>query len=84
MNRNYRHYDPVSSHRDEDLRYPCGFRQCYNTERPHEALGQQVPASLYEASRRPYPAALLPLTYPGHYEVRRVRRNGGFAGAITG
>ena len=53
------------------------FRQRYNTERPHEALGQRLPASLYQASPRPYPTTLLPITYPGHYEVRRVSRNGG-------
>src|SRR5256886_14470754 len=53
------------------------FRHRYNTERPHEALGQRLPASLYQASPRPYPTRLLPIAYPGHYEVRRVSRNGG-------
>ncbi len=53
------------------------FRHRYNDERPHEALGQRLPASLYQASPRPYPPTLLPITYPGHYEVRRVSRNGG-------
>jgi len=54
-----------------------GFRARYNTERPHEALGERLPASLYQASPRPYPSRLLPIAYPGHYEVRRVSRNGG-------
>jgi hypothetical protein len=36
-----------------------------------------LPASLYQISPRPYPTTLLPITYPGHYEVRRVSRNGG-------
>src|SRR6266705_1396148 len=53
------------------------FRHRYNAERPHEALGQRLPASLYHVSPRPYPAHLLPIAYPGHYEVRRVSRNGG-------
>ena len=53
------------------------FRHRYNDERPHEALGQRLPASLYHGSPRPYPTTLLPITYPGHYEVRRVSRNGG-------
>src|SRR3989441_10138719 len=53
------------------------FRHRYNAERPHEALGQRLPASLYHESPRPYPTTLLPITYPGHYEVRRVSRNGG-------
>ena len=41
------------------------FRQRYNTERPHEALGQRLPARLYHASPRPCPTTLLPITYPG-------------------
>ena len=53
------------------------FRQRYNAERPHEALGQRLPASVYHASPRPYPTRLLPIAYPGHYEVRRESRNGG-------
>src|SRR4029079_10832145 len=31
------------------------FRVEYNHERPHEALGQRVPAELYIPSARPYP-----------------------------
>lgn len=53
------------------------WRHAYNTERPHEALGQCPPASRYTPSPRPYPARLAPLAYPGHWEVRRVSRNGG-------
>jgi transposase InsO family protein len=53
------------------------WRQEYNTVRPHEALGDATPASCYTPSPRPYPAHLPPLEYPGHYEVRRVSRNGG-------
>lgn len=48
-----------------------------NTLRPHEALGDATPASVYTASPRPYPRRLPPLEYPGHYEVRRVSHNGG-------
>ena len=53
------------------------WRQEYNTLRPHEALDEATPASVYTPSPRPYPARLSPLEYPGHYEVRRVSRNGG-------
>lgn len=53
------------------------FRHEYNTERPHEALGQQPPASHYSPSARRYPRRLPPLEYPPHYEVRRVSANGG-------
>ena len=53
------------------------FRREYNTERPHEALGQATPASHYTPSPRPYPARLPAPEYPPHWEVRRVSRNGG-------
>lgn len=53
------------------------FRAEYNTERPHEALGQATPASVYVPSRRSYPERVPALEYPAHYEVRRVSRNGG-------
>lgn len=53
------------------------WRQEYNTLRPHEALADATPASFYTPSPRPYPARLAPLEYPGHYEIRRVSRNGG-------
>jgi hypothetical protein len=41
------------------------------------ALADATPASVYTPSPRPYPLCLPPLEYPGHYEVRRVSRNGG-------
>jgi putative transposase len=48
----------------------------YNQERPHEALAQQPPATVYRPSARPYPRQLPPLDYAGHVEVRRVYGNG--------
>jgi len=53
------------------------FRQRYNHERPHESLGQQTPASVYQPSGRAFPSRLPKIEYPGHFEVRRVSRNGG-------
>jgi putative transposase len=53
------------------------FRAQYNECRPHEALGQQPPARHYAPSPRPYPVRLPALEYPGHWETRRVSRNGG-------
>jgi putative transposase len=53
-----------------------GFLNVYNTERPHEALGQVPPASLYVPSPRPYPEQLGDMQYPPLTEVRRVRSNG--------
>jgi transposase InsO family protein len=52
------------------------FCRMYNEERPHEALGDQPPASGYEPSRRLLPARVPPLEYPGHMEVRFVSSNG--------
>jgi transposase InsO family protein len=48
----------------------------YNFERPHEALRDRPPAQLYEPSARAYPERVPELEYPGHFRVRRVRRNG--------
>jgi putative transposase len=53
------------------------FRTEFNTVRPHEALDGRVPASLYQLSPRPFPRRLRPITYPQHFEVRLVSRNGG-------
>jgi transposase InsO family protein len=53
------------------------FRTEYNEERPHEALGQVTPASVYTPSARSFPEHVPPIEYPGHFEVRRVSRNGG-------
>ena len=52
------------------------FQQEYNEERPHEALNQHVPASVYEPSRRDYPSRLAEPEYPGTWETRGVRSNG--------
>lgn len=52
------------------------FRVYYNTDRPHEALGQVTPASLYHRSPRPYHQRLAELRYPPEFELRRVRSNG--------
>ena len=53
------------------------FRQEYNDDRPHEALDQETPGSVYRSSPRALPRTLAPLEYPGHFEVRLVSRNSG-------
>jgi transposase InsO family protein len=50
------------------------WRQIYNHERPHEALGLEVPASRYRVSVRCYPEALPPIEYNASDSVRSVRR----------
>jgi putative transposase len=52
------------------------LRQTFNAVRPHEALGQRPPATLYVASPRPYPARLEDPWYDATHQVRRVRENG--------
>jgi len=54
------------------------FRREYNEERPHESLGDEVPASVYRPSSRPYPTRIRAPEYPGHFEVRRVSEAGTF------
>lgn len=54
------------------------FVEVYNHERPHEALGQQTPGSIYEPSPRPMPRTVGDPEYPVDFEVRRVRKNGHF------
>lgn len=53
------------------------FRQEFNNLRPHEAIGMKRPAELYRPSTQPFPSDLPKIEYPGHFEVRRVSRNGG-------
>jgi putative transposase len=53
------------------------FQTSFNTERPHEALGQQTPATLYRRSSRDYPAKLAEIEYGVNYQVRQVKDNGG-------
>jgi transposase InsO family protein len=52
------------------------FRQVYNHERPHEALGLAVPASRYRVSPRTYPEALPPIEYAPGVHVRTVLHHG--------
>jgi transposase InsO family protein len=52
------------------------WRPHYNFERPHEALGFEVPGSRYAPSLRAFPARLLAIEYDGDFEVRRVHESG--------
>lgn len=53
------------------------FREEFNNERPHEALDQQTPASVYRRSPREMPDKIPPLEYPDRFELRLVSDNGG-------
>ena len=44
----------------------------YNHERPHEALGDETPATYYTPSRRALRTTVPYIVYRGHMEIRRV------------
>ena len=69
---------PASSTVRTQQRRFDAFRVRYNDERPHEALGDRTPSSLWRPSPRPYPERLTPPVYPTHLEVRRVTTAGTF------
>lgn len=55
-----------------------GFRNRYNTERPHDGIDGAYPDELWEPSPRTYPEKLPVPEYPSHLEVRRVSNAGTF------
>jgi putative transposase len=52
------------------------FKQDYNHERPHQALGQKPPATLYSKSARAMPDRLPEPVYGAEVAARQVRSNG--------
>ena len=52
------------------------FRQEYNEERPHEALGMKTPASVWHRSERRYQANPAEWEYEAGAEVRRLQSQG--------
>ena len=68
---------PPAAHAAAQQRRFQTFRRQYNHLRPHEGIGLRTPATLYAPSTRPYPDREPSVDYPGHFEVRRVSRNGG-------
>lgn len=65
----------ASGMREQQRRFDV-FRREYNTQRPHEALGDRTPASAHQRSARAYPARLPSMEYDADREVRTVRSNG--------
>lgn len=66
---------PARSLRQQQRRFDA-FVQHYNRERPHEALGQQLPAALYQRSPRVYPERNPEPQYAPHWRVRKVSDGG--------
>jgi len=48
------------------------WRDMYNQERPHEALGMAVPSTRYQPSPTPFPESLPPIDYPLSDTIRQV------------
>lgn len=48
------------------------WKNCYNNERPHEALGMRCPADIYQPSRREYSDKVDIYDYSGTYHVIKV------------
>ena len=67
---------PPKAHMAAQQREFNRFRTEYNEVRPHESLGQETPASCYQASQRPYPEHLDAFEYPRHFKVRKVSGSG--------
>jgi transposase InsO family protein len=67
---------PPSACRAAQHRRFTRYRHDFNHARPHEALGQVPPAARYTRSAHRLPRQLAPLTYPRHFEQRRVSPNG--------
>ena len=55
------------------------WREEYNTERPHEALGMRVPAEVYQRSARAYEGTPTEIDY-GSMDTRKVRLPSGMIG----
>jgi transposase InsO family protein len=52
------------------------FRACYNHDRPHEALADEVPVQRYRPSPRPFPETLPEIVYGPDDAVRTVTVHG--------
>jgi transposase InsO family protein len=66
---------PAPSMRAQQARFDR-FRDEYNNVRPHEAIGQATPSTLYRASVRALPRVLPEVEYPDHFEICRPYSNG--------
>jgi hypothetical protein len=66
---------PAETLRAQQRRFDT-FRRIFNEVRPHEALSQQTPASVFQPPSRPYCGRLNEPDYPADHKIRRVRQNG--------
>ena len=67
---------PAAANRRAQQKVFESFVWVYNQVRPHEALGQKTPASVYQPSPRRFPERLPEPEYGPGLAVRRVRQGG--------
>lgn len=67
---------PPSANRGVQQKRFDDFRNDFNHNRPHEALGLETPAQHYRASPRQMPSRVPEPHYDAEHQVRRVRSNG--------
>lgn len=68
-------FPPAAEMGAQQVRFD-GFREEFDFERPHDALGGETPGSLYVRSPRELPETPPEPEYAGHCEIRQVRANG--------
>jgi putative transposase len=66
----------AAADRAKEQRRVDRWREQYNHQRPHEALGLRPPGAFYRCSRRVHPASLPEWVYASSWSVRRVRAHG--------
>ena len=66
---------PAANKEEQQVRFDR-FREDFNANRPHEALGQQPPAAFWQPSPRPWPERLEEPWYDAWHAMRRVRTDG--------
>jgi transposase InsO family protein len=62
---------PAATLAEQQARFDL-WREEFNTYRPHEALGQRCPGSLFAPSPRAFPATIRAWDYPADHHARRV------------
>jgi len=67
---------PPSANRRAQQRRFDRWRQQFNHQRPHEALGMRKPAQLYQPSMRRYDGRDIRIDYPASFTVKRATENG--------
>jgi len=76
MHRTLKEAVPAQANLQAQQRQYDPFREEYNWQRSHEALGRQTPGSVYRCSPRSYPVKLPVVEYESGVTVRQVRHNG--------